>query len=335
MMTIKQIYNLAIAEGIKHDLRGRERVRDNLARLKQKYEKLDAEAKADFDLERLTNPYSDTRVFHGAPEWAVKKALVGVDIDTGEVLLANELNRRHPQSPIDLIIAHHPLSGGLAALHEVMELQIELLAHYGVPITMAEKITRKRIEEVERGVSPINHGQSVDAAKLLDIPIMCIHTPSDNHVASYLYQEIKKRQKDLVRVEDVLKFLLSIPEYQEATKLRAGPIIFAGSRDNFAGRIAVTEITGGTDGAKEIYERLAQAGVGTIISMHQREEWKEEARRHHLNVVVAGHMSSDSLGLNLLLDNLEKRGIEIVPCSGFIRVSRLPARRGGGKNGKR
>jgi len=35
-------------------------------------------------------------------------------------------------------------------------------------------------------------------------------------------------------------------------------------------------------------------------------------------------MSSDSLGVNLFLDELEKQGIEIVPCSGFTRVSRNP-----------
>jgi hypothetical protein len=39
-------------------------------------------------------------------------------------------------------------------------------------------------------------------------------------------------------------------------------------------------------------------------------------------VVIAGHISSDSLGVNLFLDELEKRGIEIIPCSGLIRVSR-------------
>ncbi len=323
MMTIKQIYQLAVSEGIKRDLRGAGRVREILARLKKKYDKLSDEQKKEYDAEQLTNPYSDTRVFHGAPETKVKKALVGVDIDTGEVMLANELNRRHPGSPVDLIIAHHPLASGLAALHEVMELQVELLAHYGVPINIAEKLTRARIDQVERGISPINHGQSVDAAKLLNIPIMCAHTVTDNHIASYLYGEIKKRAKDLVYVEDVMKFLKTIPEYQTAAKQKAGPIIFSGSANEFAGRIAVTEITGGTDGAKEIYERLAHAGVGTIISMHQREEWKDEAKKNHLNVVVAGHMASDSLGLNLFLDNLEKKGIAIVPCSGFIRMSRV------------
>lgn len=327
MMTIKQIYDLAISEGIKHDLRTPRRVQEILKRLKQKYDKLSAEQKKDFDVETLTNPYADSRLFFGNPDTKVKKVLVGIDIDTGEVMLANELNRRDPKNPIDLIMGHHPLAHGLAALHEVMDLQIELLAHYGVPINIAEKITRKRIEEVERGVSPINHGQSVDAAKLLGIPIMNIHTPADNHVAHYLYYEIKRQQKQLVYVEDVMNWLNSIPEYKEGAKQKAGPIIFTGSRESYAGRIAVTELTGGTDGAKEIYERLAHAGIGTIISMHQREEWKEEARKHHLNVIVAGHISSDSLGLNLLLDNLEKKGVEIVPCSGFIRISRVSARR--------
>lgn len=322
-MTINQIYSLAVSEGIRHDLRGASRVREILKRAKEKYEKLSDEQKQEFDQESLVNPYADTRVLHGDLAARVKKVLVGVDIDTGEVMLANELNRRNPANPIDLIIAHHPVSGGLAGLHEVMDLQIELLAHYGVPINIADKITRKRISEIERAVSPANHGQSVDAAKLLDIPIMCAHTATDNHVASYLYKEIKKREKELTYVSDVVKFLKTIPEYQEAAKQKAGPKIFAGSPESFAGRIAVTEVTGGTDGAKEIYEKMSAAGIGTIISMHQREEWKEEAAKHHINVVVAGHMSSDSLGLNLFLDNLEKKGVEIVPCSGFIRVSRI------------
>ncbi|MBU2575751.1 Nif3-like dinuclear metal center hexameric protein [Patescibacteria group bacterium] len=322
-MTIKQIYSLAISEGIKNDLRGVKRVKEILKRINDKYDKLSEEQKADFDEERLINPYSDTRVFHGDLAKKIKKAMVGVDIDTGEVMLANELNRQHPDNPVDLIIGHHPLSGGLAGLHEVMELQTEIYANYGVPINIADKLMRKRIGEIERAVSGSNHGQSVDAARILDIPIMSIHTPADNHVASHLAKEIKKREKDLMYVEDVMKFLKTIPEYQEAAKQKAGPMIFCGSSDSFAGKIAVTEITGGTDGAKELYERLAHAGVGTVLSMHLKEEWKEEAQKHHLNVIMVGHMSSDSLGLNLLLDNLEKKGIEIVPCSGFTRISRV------------
>jgi len=33
-------------------------------------------------------------------------------------------------------------------------------------------------------------------------------------------------------------------------------------------------------------------------------------------------MAADSIGANLFLDKLEKRGIEVIPCSGLIRVRR-------------
>jgi len=54
-----------------------------------------------------------------------------------------------------------------------------------------------------------------------------------------------------------------------------------------------------------------------------REESKKEAEAANINVVVAGHISSDSLGMNLFLDELQKRNIQIIPCSGLIRISRL------------
>jgi hypothetical protein len=42
-----------------------------------------------------------------------------------------------------------------------------------------------------------------------------------------------------------------------------------------------------------------------------------------IHVVIAGHISSDALGLNLLLDAVEKQGpLTIVECSGFKRIRR-------------
>ena len=67
---------------------------------------------------------------------------------------------------------------------------------------------------------------------------------------------------------------------------------------------------------------MSQAGIGTVIAMHTSEEHRKEAEAAHINIVIAGHMSSDSLGMNLLMDDLEKQGIEIVPCSGFTRFKR-------------
>jgi len=53
------------------------------------------------------------------------------------------------------------------------------------------------------------------------------------------------------------------------------------------------------------------------------EKHKKEAEKNHINAVIAGHMASDSIGVNLFLDELEKRGIEIIPCSGLIRIKRI------------
>ena len=82
-------------------------------------------------------------------------------------------------------------------------------------------------------------------------------------------------------------------------------------------------MTGGTEGPKKIYPRLSQAGVGTIVGMHMSEDHFRYAKDEHINVVIAGHIASDTLGMNLLLDEIEKAGrLNIISCSGFVRIKR-------------
>jgi putative NIF3 family GTP cyclohydrolase 1 type 2 len=64
------------------------------------------------------------------------------------------------------------------------------------------------------------------------------------------------------------------------------------------------------------------------VGMHLSEDHRKEAEKNHLNVVIAGHISSDTLGLNLLIDGLTKsESIEILDCSGFKRFSRSESTR--------
>jgi len=314
-MKIREIFNLALEMGKNIDFRGRERVEELLKIKRKKYEKLSEREKQFFDLEALENPYLDSRIYHISEDKEIKKVLVGIDITIEELLLAKELK------DIDLVIAHHPVGKGLAFLSDVMELQCDVLNYYGVPINVAEKLMRIRIEEVSRGVHPINHQRVVDGARLLGVNFMNIHTPADNLAADFLKRKIEEKKPE--RIEDLMELLLEIPENFEAAKIGAGPKIFVGSKENRCGKIALTEITGGTEGSPKLYEKLAIAGIGTIVGMHVSEEHRKEAEAAHLNVVIAGHISSDSLGINLFLDELEKRGIEIVPCSGLIRVKRI------------
>ncbi len=311
-MNLQDIYNLALDIGIKNDLRGSSFVKKKLAKLNAKYNTLKGEEKNEFDKEKLINPYSDTRILADNKR-EVTKAMMGIDITPSELLIAKELG-------VDTVISHHPLGIGLADLGDVMHLQSDVLAQYGVPINIAEALTKERISEVARGVSAANHFRVVDAAKLLGINLMCIHTPCDNLAASYLDKQIKKAKPETVG--EIITALKQIPEYQEAVKRKAGPQIFVGSPDSSAGKIALTEITGGTEGAVKLYEKMAQVGIGTVIGMHVDEAHVKEARRYHINIVIAGHISSDSIGINLFLDQLAKRGLDILPCSGLIRIKR-------------
>ncbi len=317
-MTIKQIYQLAIKLGSKADLRGKSGIQRKLKREREKLKELSKEEQKEFDRERLVNPYSDTRILFGEPNQRVKQILAGIDISVSEILMADRLSEKGKQ--IDLIISHHPLGEALARLDDVMELQADLVAKLGVPINVAEDLIEKRMSEVFRSVSSQNHNRPVDAARILKIPLLCSHTACDNLVAKFLKNKIDRAKPETVA--DIMKLLKSIPEYKIAAKMGAGPSIFVGKPERRTGKIALSEVTGGTSGNKKIYERLSMAGVGTIVGMHMQEEWKNEAEKHHINVIIAGHMASDSLGMNLFLDRLEKKGIKIIPCSGLIRVKR-------------
>ncbi|UCD93061.1 MAG: NGG1p interacting factor NIF3 [Methanobacteriota archaeon] len=316
-MNVKQVYELALRLGIEADPRGKAYVRKELKKGKEAYEKLDDDEKEEFDTERLTNPYSDTRILYGDPKKKVKRALVGIDMTTGEVVLADRLGEKGKK--IDLILGHHPRGKALAELHDVMHLQEEFLRGLGVPINIAEGVMKKRIAEVERRLMPANHNQPVDAARILDIPIITTHTPADN--IGYKFVQTRMNRKKPDTIGDLIKTLKDIPEYKEGMGIGSGPKIIVGSKKKKAGKVIV-KFTGGTSPSKEVYKELSDQGVGTVIGMHVPEEHLEERRKYHMSFVVAGHMSSDSIGMNKICDEMEKKGVEIIPCSGFIRVNR-------------
>jgi len=317
-MKLRDLFALAVEKGIEADPRGREKVLEELDKRREKYDKLEQDEKEEYDLERLENPYDDTRILWGDPDTEVNSILVGIDIDTAELLLADRL--REKGKPIDLVVAHHPEGKALARLPGVMDLQEDILFSHGVPINIAEGIMLPRIAEVERSVLPTNHNKAVDAARLLGIPFMNVHTPADNNVQKFL--EDLFREKAPQTVGEIIKILKEIPEYAEAVKIGAGPKVILGDEERRCGNIFV-DMTGGTGGSQDAYAKLAEAGVGTVVCMHMGEKHREEAEKHHINVVIAGHVASDSLGLNLILDAFEAAGVAIEYCSGLIRYSRL------------
>jgi len=316
-MRLGDIYRTAVDAGIEADARSREEIDLFLAAAARELDDLSDDAKRFFDGERLTNPYDDTRICAGEPDLEVRGLITGIDMEVGEVLLADRLRERG--APIDLVLAHHPEGPGYANLHRVMYMQADLWAARGVGIGVADALIDGRAEEIRRRIMPVNHYRAIDAAKHLGFASMSCHTPADNNVNRFV-QELVDGEAPRT-LDDLVKLLHSVPEYAEGAMRGYGPIIIQGTGSKRCGS-CLADMTGGTEGPKEALDKLVAAGVDTLVGMHYSEEHKKHAEKLKLNLVIAGHISSDTLGMNLVLDRIESQGVEVICTSGMVRVRR-------------
>ncbi len=319
-MKLKKLFEHAIEQGIAADVRDKKRIEKNLKKFKDQSKKLEGVEKEIFDEERTWNPYSDSRIINGTGDEDVKVLMVGVDIETPEVLLADRLREKGEQ--IDCLFIHHPEGRALADLEKVMDLQIDIMASVGVPVNHSEAQLRPRMDKIWRAIHADNLFRTERAAELLGIPAFCCHTPTDNMVWRFMEKNICAKEYD--DLGEIVNAIMELPEYKYYAKKGNPPIIVNGSKNSRPGKIFATEFTGGTNGPEEFLEEQSRAGVGTILSMHVTEKTLEKAKEHNVNMIQCSHMASDTLGINLMLDKLTKLEpkLRTVDTSGFIRVKR-------------
>ncbi|MFP4465505.1 MAG: NGG1p interacting factor NIF3 [Candidatus Goldiibacteriota bacterium] len=317
-MKLKQFYKTAVEYGIKNDPRGVKEVKAYLKTENKKYEYMPQKEKIYYDKEKLTNPYADSRILYDNGK-EIRSVLVGIDMEVGELLLADRLSEKGKK--IDAVIAHHPEGMAYARFYDVMDMQADIFNSFGVAISASQGLLEKRMKEVGEKVAASNHYRTADAARLLDIPLLNMHTFADNCVASYLQKKID--QKNIFTLGDVINMLMQEPEYKEAAKRGNPPAVLVGGKNRKVKK-AMVDMTGGTSGPKEIYEKLLNSGVDTVIGMHFSPEHKKELEKINMNVVLAGHISSDTLGMNLMLDEVERKNgkLKIYETSGFKRFVR-------------
>ncbi len=198
-------------------------------------------------------------------------------------------------------------------------MQTDMYHKAGVPINITEGLIKTRMNNVFREVMGSNYNQSADASRLLGVPLMNIHSSADNMVQRYLTDLFDKAFPRTLR--DMIDTQYTELEFKQAAKYNSQPEIIVESKCGRCGR-TVCKMTGGMSGPKEIYEKFAQASVGTVVGMHFPESQIEEVRKNNVNTVISGYMSSDSLGVNLMCDVWEREGIDVLSCSDFTRFSR-------------
>lgn len=241
----------------------------------------------------------------------VRKVLVGVDLEGTEVLLAKELG-------CDAVISHHPHAGSAVVnFHTVMLCQIDKMVEFGVPINKAQKMLKKRMVQIDLNHHVANHDRANSAARLLGLGYMNVHMPADiiteKFLQGYLDSWFSERPKAILK--ELVEALNVLPEYAASL---VKPVIRVGGDNDYSGKVAVL-MAGGTGGGPEVFKAYFEAGVGTIVCMHVAEDVKKAVEEQGIgNVVVAGHMPSDSIGINRLIAAWRSAGLEVIPCCGVV-----------------
>ena len=243
----------------------------------------------------------------------VKRVLAGIDMDTTMLMLAKQLG-------FDCVAQHHPAGimnpGGTDLFCRD---HMKKLMECGVPINEAQRLANDSRTKRNHAVHARNRTQMRDVAKLLDISDVAYHTPAD-----MLAERTVQKKMDALSdrnpqctVQDVIDELMTIREYKEALEGQQ-PEVWVGSKDSFAGKIYV-EMYGVGAPTLDEYIACSNAGVGTFIGMHATPEVVEGLKKHNKsNLIIAGHMASDSLGFNQILEAWEAKGIEVVRISGIV-----------------
>lgn len=241
----------------------------------------------------------------------IKKLAFGIDMEVAELLLARDLG-------VDAVVSHHP-KGGLPMVdfHKVMYRQIDRMVEAGIPINKAQKVLQERVEQVDRSHHVGNYDRVVSAAQLLNMPYMVIHSPADILTEKTVQAALDRGLAGIPKatLRDVLDILVEIPEYQNSP---VKPVIRVGSEKDYAGKVFVV-MAGGTNGGEKVARAYFEAGVGTLVAMHMPDDVIRAVREQNIgNIVVAGHMPSDSIGINKIIAALEARGVEVIRMSGVV-----------------
>ena len=240
----------------------------------------------------------------------IKKILYGIDIGTTELLYAKE-------NDYDCVIAHHPV--GLVESYKEFERHFDQLLSKGVPKEKARKIVDEKMQGFKFGSHARNYDAIPSFARLLKIPFLNIHCPSDELGRRLITQSIQ--ELDSNKSEPTLKELKTHleREYIEFRNAHTQIEIAVGNSTDLLGNWIFSH-GALTNGGFSIAEAYFENNVDTVIYIHIAPgELSQILKLKRGQLVISGHISSDSIGINPFLDELERLGCHVTSLGGLIR----------------
>ena len=262
------------------------------------------------EMSGFTEVPADSAIYH--PGENLKKALVGIDLDAAELFYAKNAG-------YDLVISHHP-KGGDSTLNfpKVLDRHIEMMIEHGVPQNVAEETMREFIFDAKCRAQIANYDHAPSLARLIDMPYMNIHLALDEVGRQMMDQSVNKLNEGSTTQELVDQLKADWGEFRNA---KTDIDIRVGKPSNPIGKVVVAHACG-TNGGYGVAKAYYDHGVDTVIYIHcigpESRKLRDEFESQGKNLIITGHISSDSLGINPFIDALRERGLDVTAVSGIV-----------------
>ncbi len=245
------------------------------------------------------------------PGEGLERLLFGLDIGTGELLMARQLG-------YDAVIAHHPV-GVTHRAWQVFERHVELLVDAGVPPEAARAAVAPKLETLRLGGIVRNYEQVPQAARLLGLPFLNIHAPLDELGRRKMQAAIDAllAADATASVADVVQALSALPAAQRAaTEVQ----VVLGDPDAPAGRVIVAH-GALTNGGYEVARAYFDHGVDTVVYIHITAGDLSRLQEHEKGqLIVTGHLIGDAVGIAPYIEALRRRALIVDVLSDVLTV---------------
>jgi hypothetical protein len=164
----------------------------------------------------------------------------------------------------------------------------------------------------------LNYDRLPSVARLLKMPFLNIHQPADEVGRRVMSDHIAARVKKGARVSAAVKALMELPEFGHS---RHPIVVRMGAPAAPLGKWVFSH-GAGTNGGYPVASALFRSGVDTVFYIHvdpgHLKRLKDEFGKAGKNLVVTGHIASDSVGINPIIRRLRAEGLAVEPMGGVV-----------------
>lgn len=231
----------------------------------------------------------------------IKKVFISIDVNSADICLAKELG-------CNCVLTHHPLGKALLSFHKVFDRHISYMIENGIKKNLAISLVKDLKNKVSIRSHSLIYNDVISTSQLLNMPLLNIHQPLDEYMRKIILSTLINSK--LEYLSDLIEATEEIPEFKNALTR----VIICKGKSTYKLGKWVLILAAGSNGGYDIARTYYENNISTVIYLHidYNELLKLKKDKKCKNLVILGHLAGDSIGMNGICKELEKRGIEVV-----------------------